>query len=404
MMQDLQECVRCLYKSNHPLGITFDAEGICSGCRVHEEKDNLNWSDRKEKLRELLSSYRVKGRNNYDCIIPVSGGQDSFFIVHTIISEFGLNPLLVNFNRNFNSGVGLRNLAVLRQSFLADFRQVTINPKVARKVVKTSLVNLGTLNWLWIAGQTSLPVRLANEMGVPLVIWGAHQGLEQVGMYSHLDEVEMTARYRKEHDLLGVDEKDIFRFDPDFSERDITQLAYPPDEVLADSNVRGIYLGNFIRWDTVQQHKEMIEKYGYKGAKQNRTYYQYDNPDCPVYSNFQDILKQKKFGYSKVTDQLSRDIRHGRISRDKAIKINQKFIERAPLNIVEFANWLGITPAGLSLPLLNLTHDFAEEIILDRWRTALDIKLPLSSRYMKRKNAEIDLDFTNIGKGISFKD
>ena len=35
-------CKRCLYPQNHPLNITFDARGICSGCKIHEEKDQLN--------------------------------------------------------------------------------------------------------------------------------------------------------------------------------------------------------------------------------------------------------------------------------------------------------------------------------------------------------------------------
>ena len=41
-------CKRCLYPANHPLGLGFDAEGICSGCRVHEEKDRLDWGEREQ--------------------------------------------------------------------------------------------------------------------------------------------------------------------------------------------------------------------------------------------------------------------------------------------------------------------------------------------------------------------
>ena len=197
MKDSFVQCRQCLYRSNHPLGLILDSEGVCSGCKVHEEKDFLDWDLRFQKLKRLTDSYKLKNSNSYDCIVPVTGGQDTFFIVHTVIHELGLNPLLVNFNRNFNSAIGIKNLAILRNSFLADFRQFTINPVVARKVVRTTLANLGTINWLSIAGQTSFPVRLASELGIPLIIWGAHQGIEQVGMFSHLDEVEMTSRYRK---------------------------------------------------------------------------------------------------------------------------------------------------------------------------------------------------------------
>ena len=77
-------CKRCLYTTNHPLGLTLDNDGICSGCRVHEEKDKLNWDSRWRKLEDLVSPYRVANGRTYDCIVPVTGANDSYFIVHLV--------------------------------------------------------------------------------------------------------------------------------------------------------------------------------------------------------------------------------------------------------------------------------------------------------------------------------
>ena len=400
MNPEVNQCLRCLYKTNHPFGLILDSEGVCSGCRVHEEKDSLDWSERFETLRKITNSYKLKSSNNYDCIVPVTGGQDSFFIVHTVIHELGLNPLLVNFNRNFNSATGIKNLAILRTKFPADFRQFTINPIIARKVVRTTLANLGTINWLSIAGQTSLPVRIASELGIPLVIWGAHQGIEQVGMFSHTDEVEMTSRYRKEHDLMGVDESGIFEFDPDFKQEDLSSLGYPNDDLLKRNGTRGIYLGNYLRWDPVAQHKFVVKKYGYQGRKSNRTYYEFDNPDCPVYLGFQDFLKVKRLGYGKVTDQLVRDIRHKRIEKKTALTIEQNHLSQAPEGLEEFAHWLGISPKNLEPLLLGHAKDFVYQILTENWRHELEI--PSSSNGQPNSGGELllDKDFTNIGKGL----
>ena len=395
-----RECTRCLYTEEHPLGLILDSAGICSGCRVHEEKDYLDWQQRRLMLQEIVDGYKLRQSHNYDCIVPVTGGQDSFFIVHTVIHQLGLNPLLVNFNRNFNSGIGIRNLAVLRSSFAADYRQFTINPQVARKVIKTTLANLGTLNWLSIAGQTSFPVRVAAEMRIPLIIWGAHQGLEQVGMFSHLDEVEMTSRYRKEHDLMGIDEKSIFQFDPDFTEEDICSLQYPDDSILLNQDIRGIYLGNYIRWDPVTQHELMRENYGYMGMRSSRTYYQFDNPDCPVYNEFQDYLKQLKIGYGKITDQLSRDIRHGRISRNKALTLRRQFQGVAPSKVQEFANWLGISVTSLDTLLLRHSKTFSESILSENWRGQTMQLIAMNHKKNIQPNMLIDSDYLNFGKGI----
>jgi tRNA(Ile)-lysidine synthase TilS/MesJ len=110
----MKVCRRCLYTDLHPLGLVIEGEGICSGCRVHEEKDRLDWAARWELLEKLVDGYRCASGENYDCVVPVSGARDSFFIVHTVKKRLGLNPLLVTYNKHYNTAVGIRNLARLR--------------------------------------------------------------------------------------------------------------------------------------------------------------------------------------------------------------------------------------------------------------------------------------------------
>jgi hypothetical protein len=54
----MKYCKRCLYPGNHSLNIVFDEEGVCSGCRVHEEKDTLDWTLRGKKLKSLFEGYK----------------------------------------------------------------------------------------------------------------------------------------------------------------------------------------------------------------------------------------------------------------------------------------------------------------------------------------------------------
>ena len=116
----MKYCVRCGYPANHPLGITFDDEGICSGCRIHEEKDEFDWNQRAERLGALFDAYRSESGDNYDCIIPVCGARDSYFIVDLVKNRYGMNPLLVSYNRHWNTERGIRNLAYLRTYFDCD--------------------------------------------------------------------------------------------------------------------------------------------------------------------------------------------------------------------------------------------------------------------------------------------
>ena len=168
IMIENKTCKRCLYDTNHPLGLVIDDDGICSGCRIHEEKDILDWGNRWELLEKLVVDYKSKDKSNYDCIIPVSGGMDSYFIVHMVKEKLGLNPLLVTYNNYWNTPLGIRNLANLRIRFNCDILTQNVNPHSVKKVVKTTLRSFGSIYWHCIAGQTVFPVQVAVRKKIPL--------------------------------------------------------------------------------------------------------------------------------------------------------------------------------------------------------------------------------------------
>ncbi len=339
----MRYCKRCLYPENHPLNIVFDEEGVCSGCRVHEEKDTLDWKPRGEKLGQVLEAYRNRSGNNYDCIIPVSGARDSYFIVHTVKNVYGMNPLLVTYNKQYNTAEGVRNLANLRIQFDCDIMTLTVNPETVKKITRATMRKMGSIYWHCLAGQTVYPVQVAVKFKIPLIIWGAHQGIDQVGMFSHLDEVEMTRKYRKEHDLMGYEAEDLVDDFDGVSEEDIVQFRYPDDKELERVGVRGIYLNNYIRWDTKAQHEKMISEFGYKTEKQTRTFDTYNDVDCFNYSDVHDYIKFIKHGYSKVTDHASREIRLRRMTREQGMELVKQYSAIAPQHLSLFLDWLGIT-------------------------------------------------------------
>jgi N-acetyl sugar amidotransferase len=320
-------CRRCLYPENHPFGISFDAEGVCTGCRIHEEKDRLDWTAREKKLRTILDRYRGRQRTRHDCIIPISGGRDSFFIVHLVKKVYGLNPLLVTYNRHHNSRAGIYNIARLRTALGCDIETLTLRPSLVKQIMRGTLAELGSFHWHALAGQTVFPVQVAVQTGIPLIVWGTHQALDQVGMFSHLDEVEMSRRYRREHDLMGMEAEDLVNRQ-DFSENDLRPLFYPQDAELRRVGVRGIYLGNYIRWDTKAQHERMVLEYDYYMGELPRTFDTYNDVDCIHYAGMHDVIKLRKLGYGKATDHACREIRCGRLTRHEGLVLARKYQER----------------------------------------------------------------------------
>lgn len=340
----MQYCARCVYPANHPLGITFDEEGVCSGCRIHEEKDALNWEERSQKLAKIFDAFRSRSGRNYDCIIPVSGARDSHFIVHTVRHVYKMRPLLVTYNKHYNTQLGIRNLAYLRSLIGADILTSTIAPQTVKKITKISLEKLASMYWHCIVGQAVFPVQTAVRFKIPLIVWGVHQGCDQVGMYSHLDEVEMTRRYRKDHDFMGLEAEDLIESE-DLSLKDVKPFCYPHDKELESIGVRGIFLSNYIRWDSKKQHEDMLKLYKYETAHQHRTFDTYNDVDCFHYSDLHDYIKFLKWGYGKATDHACREIRLKRLTREEGIGLVEKYQNKLPdpESLALFLNWLGIS-------------------------------------------------------------
>jgi N-acetyl sugar amidotransferase len=392
----MQYCKKCLYPENHPLNITFDSEGICSGCRVHEEKDTLDWDEREKKLVKLLNRYKGKSLN-YDCIIPITGGKDSYFIVDLIINKYGLKPLLVSYNKQYNTLTGIRNIQYLKSIFGADCIESTIDPNFAKLLVKHTLSKIGSIYWHNHLGSTTFPVQIATRFKVPLIIWGVHQGIDQVGMYSHTDEVEMTRKYRKEHDLMGYEAEDMISEKDGITEQKMKKFFYPTDKEIQNVGVRGIYLGNYIRWDSKVQHENMIKKYSYETLSQTRTFNNYDNVDCHLYSDIHDYIKLNKFGYGKVTDHVSREIRLGKITRDEGLKLVLKYKNIKPRYLDDFLKWANLSESFFNNCILLHTNKKLSNTLINKSVAITDNS---SIKFMENiKNKEERSDFILMAKG-----
>ena len=376
----------------------MDEDGICSGCRVHEEKDTLDWAERWQRLEQLVRPYRSRDNCNYDCIVPVSGAGDSFFIVHLVKERLGLKPLLVTYNRYYNTPLGIRNLAQLRRRFDCDILIQSVNPHSVKKIIGNTLRELGSFHWPVLAGQSVFPVQTAVSHKVPLIIWGAHQGLEQVGMFSHLNEVEMTRRYRKDHDLAGYEADDLLGLFDLLTEEDIWQYRYPDERDLEEVGVRGIYLGNYVRWDPLEQHRLMTKIAGYGSAKMQRTFDIYDHVDDWHYMGFHDVIKYKKHGLSKVVDQACREIRHGRITRDQAKEITKTKSKEKDIFTYLLCQWLGIEMRELEF-MVEWHQRFELKKIDDGAQQQVISKMPIIEQSSDTLAMDKQAVHVTIGKG-----
>jgi N-acetyl sugar amidotransferase len=322
-------CKRCVYPIN-AVALNLDDEGICSACRSHEQTELFTeekWASRKLKFEETIKEIINNNTSNYDCIIPVSGGKDSFYQAHKMISEYGLKALLVTYHGNNYLPEGDYNRDLMRQVFNAD--HIVFGPSVEtlKKLNRLCFKKMGDMNWHAHCGIVTYPIQVAVKFNIPLIIWGETLW-DVAGMFDADDYPEFSARMRHEHDLRGFEWYDMIDDESEkISEKDLIWSKYPTDDEILDVGVRGIYIGNYFKWDPNQHTKMVQEKYGWKTGDREfeRTYRRMSNLDDRYENGAHDLLKFVKFGYGRASDHASKDIRSGYMTREEGIEMVRKY-------------------------------------------------------------------------------
>lgn len=336
------KCKNCLYPESHAFGLTFH-DGICSGCFTHNEKYQLNWEARKEALLEKISLISKKNNSKYDCVIPYSGDAEDYHVVSLVLG-MGLNPLMVSINDYFLNDIGWHNAHNLITHF--DLDSYNFNPEISayKELVRTSLRKYTHALWPSLALKSAFPIHVAKQKKIPLIISGQNQPIEQVGKFSHLDEVEMTGWSRQEHDLFGFEVEDLLGSGGHVVSADHPYYSYPELSKLGSGQLVGMYLSNYFLWDPLYQNAEVL-KYGFIPQDQFSTFDPYERAGSSIYYNFHDLSKLLRHGYRKVNDHVAREIRHARLDPEQGNRIIS-FYKDQPVYIKDFFKWLDVSDSG----------------------------------------------------------
>ncbi len=345
----MKYCLRCCMPENVKPGIIFDDVGVCSGCRVWEKRQKINWNERKEVLKDTLEKYKKIARENdapYDCIIPVSGGKDSHYQAHLATEVYKMRPLLVSYNHAFFSRKGEKNLKNMLEKFGSDMLRYSTNPQTAKKLSLYMLKKVGDINWHYHAGIMTFPIQVAVQYKIPLILWGEHGESYKYGMYDFDDHIEFTKKHRQEHHLRGFEPEDILD-DPenkDITRTDLAPFFYPSDDEIDSVGVRGIYVSDYDPWDQVKNTELVIKKYGFETRVNSERGFNLAGSIDDQMEITHSYLRYLKFGHGRCTDHSSIEIRNQRISREEGIAMIEKYeyLQR-PKNLDVFLNFAGIT-------------------------------------------------------------
>ncbi len=319
-------CARCVYPSSSAIPLVFEKRGLCSACRVHEQKKDIDWDERLKILLDEVEPYRRS--SGYECVIGVSGGKDSYYQTHFVKEKLGLKPLLVTYNGNNYLDAGWRNLMRMKDVFNVDHIIVSPGIDMLIRMNRLGFRKCGDMNWQNHCGIFTQPMKVACQMNIPLVFWGEHGWTDLGGMLSMHDFPEFTYRYRVDQGLRGYDWHDFTGDTEDpTQENELECFKYPSDEDTKKVGLRGLFIGMYDPWDANAHTKLVMQKYDWQPspAPFERTYRTMSNLDDRYENGVHDYLKYVKFGYGRATDHACKDIRTGYMNRADGIEMVRKY-------------------------------------------------------------------------------
>lgn len=388
ILPNIKYCTRCCMPETEE-GVEFDEMGICTACRSSEQKMHINWKEREEELRKILNQAKEKAGNGYDCILPISGGKDSFFQAHVLTKVYGMKPLAVTFSHNWFSETGYYNLQRCLEVFNLDHIMFTPNRDLVNRIAKKSLEMIGDTCWTCHSGVGAFPLHIACKFNIPLLIYGESIA-EDSGRASYYDPVRKFDREYFTKVSAKVEPKDMVC---DYlSSKDLYPFEVPSAEECEEKGVFGIHLGDFIFWDEERQTEFVRDEYGWKETEIEGAYKGYKSAEC-VMAGMHDFTCYLKRGYGRATFQASVDIRKGLLTREEGMRIASEIDPVRPEALDYYLKCTGLSEEEFYATMRKLRHEKIK-----------DVELPILPKNHKNKERILPFCDQIIEKNLNRQD
>ena len=338
----MQRCSNCLLPETHET-ISFDNAGTCGVCRQqHIKNESVDWHTKKQELDLLVERY--KGKFDYDCIVPFSGGKDSTWTLYYLVKEYKLKPLVVRFDHGFMRPNLEENVRRVSRELGVDILSFKPNWHVVRRLMLQSFLDKGDFCWHCHTGIFSYPMWIALEKQVPLIFWGEPSAeYTSYFSYENVEHVDETRFNRVVN--LGINAEDMFvRLNGEIDMRDLKPYSYPPLAKLRELNYNSVCLGSYIPWDVKRQSRIIQDEIGWQGdfVENVPPEYNFEKIECYM-QGVRDYIKYIKRGYSRPSHLVAIDIRNKRLSKEEGRKIIDQYEGHRPPSLDIFLKFLSIS-------------------------------------------------------------
>ncbi len=337
-------CKTCLNPSTRP-NSSFNSDGLCTVCEFENNKKvkGIDWKSRRKEINKIKLWGQKNTKSVYDCIVTVSGGKDSIRQAFYARDDLGMNPLLISvqYPPEQIHDRGANNISKLISGGFTCIT-FTVDPIKYKELCKHNFFNFG--NW----GRHSemvlfaYPLHAAVAFDIPLVFYGENplytMGEKEGGFGGDATGLAEGNTVRGGTNSLNFDNA---------TEEDYHFYNIPSLKDMKRAKLKLVYLGYYIEDWYGFRNAEFAKKIGFK--KRN------EPPEIigdlwgvtAVDEEFRIVnqfLKYYKLGYGCVTDQVCEAIHQGKINRNEAIDLVNKYDGVCDLKYIKnFCKYLDIS-------------------------------------------------------------
>ena len=307
------ECRRCL--SNLTIkSLKLDKNNICQFCKIHDEMEKdfpLNEYSEKNLLN-ITDKIKIDGKNSkYDCVVGVSGGRDSSFLLYYVKKKLNLRPLAVHYDNGFDSDISVSNILKVCEKLDIDLETNVANWDNFKKITKSFfLAGVSDPDTPTDVGIFKTMYEIAYREKIKYVFNGHSFRTEGI---EPLDWTYMDGLYIRDiHKKYG--DSDLSKFD-NFYITDLIKYKFI-------ANIKTILPLNYIKYSYDQVQKILSDELGWM-------YYGGHHHESLLTKFVVSSYLPKKFNIDRRLTSYSAMIRSNLISKEEAKKIlNQDIIDK----------------------------------------------------------------------------
>ena len=350
---NLKICKSCLMLSTRPR-ITFDEKSFFNAWQWASKKKKINWRKREKEWIGIANDIRSK-KNNFDIIVPVSGGKDSCYVAYNLKHKYKLNPLFVTINPPLQTTIGLKNL----ENFIKKgYNLVSLDPDpvLMQKINKKGLTSHGQPYYGWLTAVLAAIFNFANKLGIDLIMYGEDGEVEYGGETSTQEKFLFDNKY-VEKIYLSNQYKSVFKNFNLKSEKFFYELNL-------SKKLNYAHYSYFDNWDPYKNYLFAKEKFDLIENKKSNpaTFTNFAQNDQKLYC-LHTYLMYLKFGFGRATQDACIEVRRGAMSRDQAISLVNIYDHEFPnLFLKDYLNYYNLEINDLR----KIFDKFANKKILEK--------------------------------------